>query len=164
MTVIFPLQMMLFPRTVAVFLVGAFAWRSAVLHRASANRGLLFVVATFGILLGGGLKRHEVEKLAAAGVRWIQPGIESLDTRVLKLMRKGTASAHNVLLLKWCRQYGVRVSWSLLWGFPGESDAWYAQMASWLPLLHHLQPGPAVRLRYQRYSPYHHTAEKHGLR
>ncbi|MET4312630.1 RiPP maturation radical SAM C-methyltransferase [Bradyrhizobium sp. RT4b] len=110
------------------------------------------------------LKRHEVEKLAAAGVRWIQPGIESLDTRVLKLMRKGTSSAHNVQLLKWCRQHGVRVSWSLLWGFPGESDAWYAEMAPLLPLLHHLQPGPAVRLRYQRYSPYHYAAERHGLK
>ncbi|MET4606746.1 ribosomal peptide maturation radical SAM protein 1 [Bradyrhizobium sp. JR4.1] len=110
------------------------------------------------------LKRHEVEKLAASGVRWIQPGIESLDTRVLKLMRKGTSSAHNVQLLKWCRQHGVRVSWSLLWGFPGESDAWYADMAPLLPLLHHLQPGPAVRLRYQRYSPYHYAAEKHGLK
>ncbi|MCH4561369.1 ribosomal peptide maturation radical SAM protein 1 [Mesorhizobium sp. USDA 4775] len=110
------------------------------------------------------LKRHEVEKLAAGGVRWIQPGIESLDTRALKLMGKGTTSAHNVQLLKWCRQYGVRVSWSMLWGFPGESDAWYAEMASWLPLLHHLQPGRAVRLRYQRYSPYHRAADKHGLK
>ncbi|PTE06298.1 RiPP maturation radical SAM C-methyltransferase [Mesorhizobium helmanticense] len=110
------------------------------------------------------LKRHEVEKLAAAGVRWIQPGIESLDTRALKLMGKGTTSAHNVQLLKWCRQYGVRVSWSILWGFPGESDAWYGEMASWLPLLHHLQPGHAVRLRYQRYSPYHRAADKHGLK
>ncbi|WP_439402790.1 DUF418 domain-containing protein [Bradyrhizobium sp. DASA03068] len=60
-TVIFPLQIMYFPRTVALFLVGAFAWRSGVLRRASANRRLLFVVATFGILLGGGLS------LAAAG-------------------------------------------------------------------------------------------------
>jgi ribosomal peptide maturation radical SAM protein 1 len=110
------------------------------------------------------LKHREVEKLAAAGVRWIQPGIESLDTRVLKLMGKGTTAAHNVQLLKWCRQYGVRVSWSVLWGFPGESDEWYAEMASWLPLLHHLQPGRAVRLRYQRYSPYHHAADKHGLK
>ncbi|RQH05240.1 MULTISPECIES: DUF418 domain-containing protein [Bradyrhizobium] len=58
---IFPLQVMVFPRTVALFLVGAFAWRSGVLRRASANRRLLFVVATFGILLGGGLS------LAAAG-------------------------------------------------------------------------------------------------
>ncbi|WP_271600154.1 DUF418 domain-containing protein [Bradyrhizobium sp. CCBAU 45384] len=60
-TVIFPLQVMGLPSTVALFLVGAFAWRSGVLRRASANRSLLFVVATFGILLGGGLS------LAAAG-------------------------------------------------------------------------------------------------
>ncbi|MET3973666.1 ribosomal peptide maturation radical SAM protein 1 [Bradyrhizobium sp. JR7.2] len=110
------------------------------------------------------LKRHEVEKLASAGVRWIQPGIESLDTRVLKLMGKGTTSAHNVQLLKWCRQYGVRVSWSVLWGFPGESDTWYSEMAACLPLLHHLQPGRTVRLRYQRYSPYHYAADKYGLK
>ncbi|MCP3368760.1 DUF418 domain-containing protein [Bradyrhizobium cajani] len=59
--VIFPLHVLIFPRTVALFLVGAFAWRSGVVRRASANRRLLFVVATFGILLGGGLS------LAAAG-------------------------------------------------------------------------------------------------
>ncbi|WP_271673006.1 DUF418 domain-containing protein [Bradyrhizobium sp. CCBAU 51627] len=58
---IFPAHVMVFPRTVALFLVGVLAWRSGVLRRASANRRLLFVVATFGILLGGGLS------LAAAG-------------------------------------------------------------------------------------------------
>jgi uncharacterized protein len=58
---IFPLHVMVFPRTVALFLVGAFTWRSGVLRRASANRRLLFGIATFGILLGGGLS------LAAAG-------------------------------------------------------------------------------------------------
>ncbi|MGZ2464557.1 radical SAM protein [Sinorhizobium medicae] len=111
------------------------------------------------------LKRHEVDKLAAGGVRWIQPGIESLDTRPLKLMGKGTTSAQNVQLLKWCRQYGVWVIWSILWGFPGESDAWYAEMAQLLPLLHHLQPPVGVvPLRYHRFSPYHRAAEQHGLK
>lgn len=100
------------------------------------------------------LKRHEVEQLAAAGVRWIQPGIESLDTRLLRLMAKGTTAANNVQLMKWCRQFGVRLSWSLLWGFPGEDDAWYADMTRLPPLLHHLQPAPPVRLRFHRYSPY----------
>jgi uncharacterized protein len=52
---IFPLHVMVFPRTVALFLVGAFAWRSGVLRRASANRRLLFGIAIVGILLGGGL-------------------------------------------------------------------------------------------------------------
>jgi uncharacterized protein len=58
---IFPLHVMVFPRTVALFLVGAFTWRCGVLRRASANRRQLFGIATFGILLGGGLS------LAAAG-------------------------------------------------------------------------------------------------
>lgn len=110
------------------------------------------------------LKRHEVERLSAAGVRWTQPGIESLDTRVLKLMAKGTTAAHNVLLLKWCRQYGMRLSWSILWGFPGEHDDWYGEAAGMLPLLHHLQPTHMVRLRYHRYSPYHRHPEKYGLK
>ncbi|WP_414815979.1 RiPP maturation radical SAM C-methyltransferase [Rhizobium sp. IY2] len=109
------------------------------------------------------LKRHEVEKLAAGGVRWIQPGIESLDSRVLKLMGKGTTAAQNVQLLKWCRQFGVRPIWSVLWGFPRESDAWYAQMCRLLPLLHHLHPGHVVRLRYQRFSLYHRAADQYGL-
>ncbi|MBX5020859.1 RiPP maturation radical SAM C-methyltransferase, partial [Rhizobium lentis] len=109
------------------------------------------------------LKRDEVEKLAAGGVRCIQPGIESLDSRALKLMGKGTTAAQNVQLLKWCRQFGVRVIWSILWGFPRESDAWYAQMGRLLPLLHHLQPGHAVRLRYQRFSLYHRAADQYGL-
>ena len=110
------------------------------------------------------LKKSEVQKLAAAGIRWIQPGIESLDSRILRLMAKGTTAAHNVMLLKWCRQYGVRVSWSVLWGFPGEDDAWYIEMAGWIPQLQHLQPGRSVRLRYQRYSPYANTPEKYGLK
>jgi uncharacterized protein len=58
---IFPLHVMVFPRTVGLFLFGAFAWRSGILRRASANWHLLFGVATFGILLGGGLS------LATAG-------------------------------------------------------------------------------------------------
>jgi ribosomal peptide maturation radical SAM protein 1 len=110
------------------------------------------------------LKRHEVESLAAAGIRWIQPGIESFDTRILKMMRKGVSGAHNVQLLKWARQYGVRLSWNLLWGFPGESDEWYGEMAPWMSLLHHFQPANAVRLRYQRYSPYHRDALQYGLK
>ena len=110
------------------------------------------------------LKRGEVKKLADAGVRWIQPGIESLDSRILRLMRKGTTAANNVQLLKWARQYGVRLSWSLLWGFPGEDDAWYADMASRLPALGHLQPAGLLRVRYHRYSPHFNDAEKFGLR
>ncbi|MBZ6074818.1 RiPP maturation radical SAM C-methyltransferase [Microvirga puerhi] len=110
------------------------------------------------------MKKKQIETLAAAGVRWIQPGIESLDSRVLRLMRKGCTAAQNLQLLKWSRQLGVRVSWSLLCGFPGEEDSWYAEMAEWLPLISHLQPGAAVTLRFDRYSPYFTNPSSYGLR
>jgi ribosomal peptide maturation radical SAM protein 1 len=110
------------------------------------------------------LTSDQVRALAEAGVRWIQPGIESLDSRVLKLMNKGVRAWMNVRLLRLCRQHGVRVSWSLLHLLPGEDDAWYADMAAWLPWLAHLQPGGAVPIRFDRYSVYFNEAEARGLR
>ena len=110
------------------------------------------------------LKRHQVALLAAAGVRWIQPGIESLHSGVLSLMRKGVSAWTNIQLLKWARHYGVRVSWSIICNFPGEDDAWYTDMAEFIPALAHLQPGPAVTLRFDRYSPYFTDPNRWGLK
>jgi ribosomal peptide maturation radical SAM protein 1 len=111
------------------------------------------------------IKRSHVEMLAQAGVTWIQPGIESLDTRALKLMDKGVQASQNILLLKWCREFGVRLSWNFLWGFPAEEDEWYAEMAQRLFLLEHLQPPRLIlRLRYDRYSVYQARADEYGLK
>ena len=109
------------------------------------------------------LKPHEVEALGRSGIRWIQPGIENLDTRVLKLMRKGVTAWNNIRLLRSCRQYGVHVSWSILCGFPGEDDNWYAEMAEHIPALAHFQPSGFAMLRFDRYSPYFDDAAEHGL-
>ncbi|MBH5370592.1 DUF418 domain-containing protein [Bradyrhizobium glycinis] len=84
---IFPLHVIAFPCTVALFLVGALVWRSGVLRRATANRRLLFVAAIFGVLLGGGLS------VAAAGQQlfnWPSLGrahfpVQQLGTVVLAL-------------------------------------------------------------------------------
>ena len=101
------------------------------------------------------LKREQVELLAQAGVHWIQPGVESLDDRALKLLAKGNSTLTNLQLLKWCMEFGINVAWNLLSGIPGDSDSWYANMASWLPSIFHLQPPPGVaRIRYDRFSPY----------
>jgi uncharacterized protein len=58
---IFPLHVAIFPRTVALFLLGMFAWRTEILRRPSAHRPLLRVLAIVGILVGAGLT------VAAAG-------------------------------------------------------------------------------------------------
>lgn len=111
------------------------------------------------------LKRRQVEALRAAGVIWVQPGVESLHTRVLDLMDKGTQGWQNVQFLKWCGQFGVRTGWNMLNGFPDEDDAWYAEMAEWIPLVTHLQPpGGMPIVRFDRYSRHHTEPETYGLR
>ena len=72
------------------------------------------------------LTKEQVKLLRDAGVLAIQPGVESLSTHVLQLMRKGVTALQNIQLLKWCKQYGVTVAWNLLYGFPGETAADYA--------------------------------------
>lgn len=110
------------------------------------------------------LKRSQVELLAKAGVRWIQPGIESLDDNVLALIAKGNSTLMNLQLLKWSREFGIDAAWNLLCGVPGESDDWYAEMAQWLPAIFHLQPPTGVsRVRYDRFSPYHMRPHDFGL-
>ncbi|MDA0951077.1 MAG: hypothetical protein O3A38_00310, partial [Proteobacteria bacterium] len=66
-------------------------------------------------------------------------------------------------LLRWCRQYGVRLSWNLISDFPGEDDRAYERMAERVPMLVHLQPGNMVVLRYDRFSPYFTRAGEFGL-
>jgi magnesium-protoporphyrin IX monomethyl ester (oxidative) cyclase len=110
------------------------------------------------------LKKHQVKQLSEAGVRWIQPGIESLHDEILKLMGKGTTGAINIQLLKWCREFGVRLYWGMLGDFPMEEDQWYQEMAEFMPLLHHLQPPKRLNgIVYTRFSPYHENPEKYGL-
>jgi len=110
------------------------------------------------------LKREQMELLAQAGVLWIQPGIESMHDEILKLMDKGSNALMNVQLLKWAREFGVRVVWNFLTCFPGEQDAWSQEMADWLPLIEHLQPPSGMApIRYDRFSPYHSRPEDYGI-
>lgn len=110
------------------------------------------------------LSEQDIEVLARAGVKHIQPGIESLATTTLKLMKKGTTAFQNVGLLKWLALYGVHPAWNLLVGFPGEGEEVYARYLEVLPLLHHLYPPTGVYpVRFDRYSPYYDEAKKYGL-
>jgi ribosomal peptide maturation radical SAM protein 1 len=100
------------------------------------------------------LSRADLRLLARAGVRRLQPGLESLNSRVLRLMRKGVRAAQNVCLLKWARYYDIDIAWNLLWGFPGETADDYATQAAVIPSLAHLQPpGSADRIWLERFSP-----------
>jgi ribosomal peptide maturation radical SAM protein 1 len=111
------------------------------------------------------LKWHQLSILAQAGVRTIQPGIESLSDVVLRLMNKGCTSAQNIQLLRWADELGITVAWNIISGFPGEPHAEYDAMAELIPLLVHLQPPTGCSpFRLDRFSPYHSQPEQYGLR
>lgn len=112
----------------------------------------------------GNLSGSQVRLLAQAGVRFLQPGIESLHDKALRLMNKGITALRAISLLKQTLVQGMRTSWNLLYGFPGEKDEWYAEMAEWIPLLCHLHPPNAVaHIRYDRYSEYFRDPAAFGL-
>ena len=100
------------------------------------------------------LSREQLKLLAQAGVMQLQPGIESLSSNVLRLMRKGVRAAQNVNFLRWALYYGIDAQWNLLWGFPGETEQDYTEQAAAIPHLMHLPPpASANRLWLERFSP-----------
>jgi ribosomal peptide maturation radical SAM protein 1 len=100
------------------------------------------------------LSRDQLRLLAQSGVIRLQPGLESLSSHVLRLMRKGVRAAQNVNLLRWAQYYGIRVEWNLLWGFPGEDPRDYEEQAVAMPHLAHLRPpSGAGRIWVERFSP-----------
>jgi ribosomal peptide maturation radical SAM protein 1 len=110
------------------------------------------------------LTRAQVEALAAARIRLIQPGIESLSTPVLTLMRKGVTAYQNLRLLKWAAEFGIGVFWTLLYGFPGETHEDYREMGAMLPSLTHLMPPQGgYKVRVDRFSPLHFDSAALGI-
>ncbi len=107
---------------------------------------------------------EKVLALRAAGVWRIQPGIESLNDHLLRLMRKGTSRKQNIALLRYARTVGLFTDWNLLSGFPGDREEWYQETLDLLPFLTHLQPPTGFyTLNFDRFSPYFENAEEFGV-
>jgi ribosomal peptide maturation radical SAM protein 1 len=107
----------------------------------------------------------EVETLSAAGIKVIQPGIESIATSTLKAMNKGVDAFQNIRLLTYCSLYDVFPDWNMLLGVPGQADDAYPQYLADIPLLMHLPPpAGAFPVRFDRYSPYFTTPEQWELK
>lgn len=110
------------------------------------------------------LKEREMELLSEKRVKRLQPGIESLSTSTLKLMKKGTTAFGNIIFLQYCALYDIMPEWNLLVGFPGEKEDVFKKYVDDLPSLVHLPPpGGCYPVRFDRYSPYFMQAEAYGL-
>jgi ribosomal peptide maturation radical SAM protein 1 len=112
------------------------------------------------------LKKDQIELCSNAGVKYLQPGIESLSTPILGLMGKGVTSLQNIQFLKWARQFGICLRWNYLIGFPGEQWEHYNEQVKIIESIVHLQPphGEVLcRVRFDRFSPYVAHPQQFGI-
>ena len=110
------------------------------------------------------LTSREVELLSKAGIRSLQPGIESFNDHLLELMGKGCSAVQNAAFLKYCASNLAFPHWNLMVHIPGEEAQDYIQMMELFPLLVHLTPptrdNPVIITRYSCYAD---DPEKYGL-
>lgn len=107
---------------------------------------------------------RRARQLKNSGIQRIQPGIEALNSNLLKLMRKGTSAKQNIALLRYARCVDIEVAWNLIHEFPGESKSWYKDLEKIIYSLVHLQPPSGLcKLSIDRFSPYFFEHEKHGV-
>ncbi|MDQ2836280.1 MAG: RiPP maturation radical SAM C-methyltransferase [Actinomycetota bacterium] len=106
------------------------------------------------------MRLDQLQLLRQAGLVHVQPGIESLSSKVLDIMDKGVTGCLNVRLLRDAATVGIAMYWNYLYGFPGESVVNYEQILAQLPSLYHLMPPTgASRIALERFSPYYDRPE-----
>jgi ribosomal peptide maturation radical SAM protein 1 len=107
------------------------------------------------------VRRHEMEALADAGIEHVTVGIETLSTRLLDKLQKGSTYLHNVHCLRLGAEVGVRIGWQYLYGLPEEHLEDYETAVSEMPWLIHLEPPlQACPITLARFSPYFEQASR----
>jgi ribosomal peptide maturation radical SAM protein 1 len=111
------------------------------------------------------MKKAQLKAMKEAGVVTVQPGIESLSTPLLQLMKKGTTSLRHIQFIRWCKELGIDLSYNILAGFPDEKEEWYYDMARLIPKLGHLQPplNNVTLIEMHRFAPLYENRDALGV-
>ena len=111
------------------------------------------------------LTKEQLLAFRRAGFSLLQPGIESLNDNVLRLMNKGNRAIKQVEFLKNTAELGLQIVWNFLAGFPGETAEDYQELAELVPLITHLRvPLHFSHIFYSRGNEYQLHPEKYGLK
>ncbi|MFJ1671265.1 RiPP maturation radical SAM C-methyltransferase [Streptomyces bottropensis] len=107
----------------------------------------------------------DIRAVRRAGVRSVQPGIESLSTEGLRLLKKGATAFQNIRFLLGCAEFGVLPVWNILTGFPHETPESMLTQIDLLPSLTHLEPpdNDILAVHFDRFSPYVEHPQDYGL-
>ena len=119
----------------------------------------------FFIEVKSNLTKRQIKTLAQGGAKTIQPGIESFSANQLKEMDKGVSPIRNILCLKCACYYGIEMTWSILTGFPGETDEDYRNQIDIIKRIIHLTPPiDAGDIWLERFSPYFTRPNDYGIK
>nr|WP_300150720.1 RiPP maturation radical SAM C-methyltransferase [Propionicimonas sp.] len=107
------------------------------------------------------LRRRQLEQFRTAGITEVQPGIESFSSDTLRDFGKGANLLQHVNFLKWCKFYGIAVTYPILYGAPTETALRLQNMATLIERIVHLPPPVQLnRLRMYRGSGYWHMRDQ----
>ncbi len=112
------------------------------------------------------LSTHQLNRFKDAGVRSVQPGMESFSDNILRLMDKGTTGAKQVQCLKLCAEQDIVVNWNLIYENLDETEEDYQVMIDLIPFITHLPPlheEGMIPVQLNRYAPLHNTPERFGI-
>ncbi len=149
--------------------VNAFVFTACSLSRVLAAEppGLLSERDGFHLFaeVKSNLTLRELRGLKCAGFVMVQPGIESLQDDLLRLMNKGNRGIRHIEFLKHARACGMHLIWHMLGIMPFDCPEYYRELAEFVPWLTHLQaPVSANNIIFQRSSTYTQHQADYGLR
>jgi len=109
------------------------------------------------------LRREQVRIMREAGVDWVQPGIESFNDGILKLMAKGSTGLGQVQTVKWLLEQKIGNVYHILVLNPLETAQQYRELEAMVPFLEHLPPPSLGSIELQRFSPYFTAPAEYGI-
>ena len=84
-------------------------------HRSGCSAGSRRPTAIFACTTRSArISRAQLKEMRRGGLFSVQPGVESLSTHLLKIMKKHTTGMRNVELIKWCTYYGINNLYNIL--------------------------------------------------
>lgn len=109
---------------------------------------------------------RNLEILKNNGIISCQPGIESLNDNILKILKKGVTAYENIKFLRDCKTLGIYPQWNFLYAIPGDKEEYYYDMINnIIPYIIHLQaPMKVIPINMHRYSPLFENNKKYNIK
>ncbi len=105
-----------------------------------------------------------LEALCNAGVSEVQIGIESLSSRLLNKLNKGTTAMDNMEIMKYCEALGIKNEANLILHFPGSDEADVAETLQAVRFARFFRPLRIVHFWLGMQSPIWEDPRRYGMK